>query len=318
MAVGTTRVVIAALIGNAAVAVTKFAAAAFTGSAAMFAEAVHSVVDTGNQMLLLYGIRRAGRPADAAHPFGYGKEIYFWAFVVAILLFSLGSGISIWEGIRKIAEPHPISNAYVNYIVLFLAMAFEAAAWTVAYRAFERERGNTPILRAVRQSKDPALFTVLFEDSAAMLGLLVALVGVFLSDRFGIHRADGAASLVIGGILAAAAVLLAIETKGLLIGEAASDELLEAVIGMTGQAGFVEAVNEVRTMHFGPADVLVNISVDARNSLMANEIEAEVSGLEARIKAAHPVVSRVFIEIQAARDSAGQIAPDDTGSAETA
>lgn len=318
MAGGTTKVVIAALIGNAAIAVTKFAAAAFTGSSAMFAEAVHSVVDTGNQLLLLLGIRRSARPADATHPFGYGKEIYFWAFVVAILLFGLGAGVSIYEGIIKIRNPHPISYAYINYIVIALAMLFEAAAWTVAYRAFDRERGNTPILRAVRASKDPALFTVLFEDSAAMLGLLAALAGVFLSDRFGIHRADGAASLVIGGILAVAALLLAIETKGLLIGEAASDELLEAVIGMTGQAGFVEAVNEVRTMHFGPADVLVNISVDARNSLMANEIETEVSGLEARIKAAHPEVSRVFIEIQAARDSAGQIAPEDTGSSEPA
>jgi cation diffusion facilitator family transporter len=318
MAGGTTRVVIAALIGNAAIAVTKFAAAAFTGSSAMFAEAVHSVVDTGNQLLLLYGIRRSGRPADSRHPFGYGKEIYFWAFVVAILLFALGSGISIYEGLHKIGNPHPISNAYVNYIVLALAMVFEAAAWTVAYRAFNRERGNTPMLRAVRQSKDPALFTVLFEDSAAMLGLLAALAGVFLSDRFGIHRADGAASLVIGAILAAAAVLLAIETKGLLIGEAASDELLQSVIGMAGQAAFVEGVNEVRTMHFGPADVLVNISVDARNSLTANEIETEVSALETRIKAAHPEVSRVFIEIQAARDSAGQVAAEDRGSAEPA
>ena len=318
MAGGTTKVVIAALIGNAAIAVTKFAAAAFTGSSAMFAEAVHSVVDTGNQLLLLYGIRRAGRPADAVHPFGYGKEIYFWAFVVAILLFALGSGISIYEGLHKIADPQPLSDAYVNYIVLGLAMVFEAAAWTVAYRAFERERGNTPILRAVRQSKDPALFTVLFEDSAAMLGLLAALTGVFLSDRFGIYRADGAASLVIGGILAVAALLLAIETKGLLIGEAASDDLLQSVIGLAGQAPFVEGVNEVRTMHFGPADVLVNISVDARNTLMAREIEAEVSRLEARIKAEHPEVSRVFIEIQAARDSADQIAPGDEGSAEPA
>ena len=318
MAGGTTKVVIAALIGNAAIAVTKFAAAAFTGSSAMFAEAVHSVVDTGNQLLLLYGIRRAGRPADAVHPFGYGKEIYFWAFVVAILLFALGSGISIYEGLHKIADPQPLSDAYVNYIVLGLAMVFEAAAWTVAYRAFERERGNTPILRAVRQSKDPALFTVLFEDSAAMLGLLAALTGVFLSDRFGIYRADGAASLVIGGILAVAALLLAIETKGLLIGEAASDDLLQSVIGLAGQAPFVEGVNEVRTMHFGPADVLVNISVDARNTLMAREIEAEVSRLEARIKDEHPEVSRVFIEIQAASDSADQIAPGDEGSAEPA
>lgn len=305
MAAGSARVVIAALIGNSAIAVTKFAAAAVTGSSAMFAEAIHSVVDTGNQALLLYGLKRAGRPADAAHPYGYGKELYFWAFVVAILLFALGAGIAFYEGFHKLLNPHPITNANWNYAVLGLAMLFEAAAWTVAYRAFEKVRGKTPIMRAVRQSKDPALFTVLFEDTAAMLGLVAAACGIFAADRLGLLWADGAATLVIGAILAMAAVFLAIETKGLLIGEAASPDLVEDIVGLAGQASFVEAVNEVRTMHFGPSDVLVNLSVDARDSLTAGDVEAAVSALEQRIKTAHPAVSRVFVEIQSA-----PVAPD--------
>ncbi len=303
MASGSRKVVIAAMIGNGLIAVTKFAASAFTGSSAMFAEAVHSVVDTGNQALLLYGLRRAARPADAAHPFGYGKEIYFWAFVVAILLFSLGAGISLYEGISKVRAPHGLENAVWNYVVLGLAMVFEAAAWWVAFREFNRVRGKVPILRAVRQSKDPALFTVLFEDSAAMLGLAAAFVGVFCADRLGIAWADGAASIAIGVILASAAIMLAIETKGLLIGEAADDAIVAEIVGMAGQAGFVDAVNEVRTMHFGPDDILVNLSVDARDTLTADVVEAGISRLETEIKARHPAVSRVFIEIQTARDS---------------
>jgi cation diffusion facilitator family transporter len=305
--------VIAALLGNGAIAVTKFFAAAVTGSSAMFAEAVHSVVDTGNQALLLLGLHRAARPADAHHPFGYGKEIYFWAFVVAIMLFALGAGISIYEGILKLMNPHPIRNAGWNYVVLLLAVVFEAGAWSVAWRAFNKERGDLPILRAVHQSKNPALFTVLFEDSAAILGLAVAFVGVFCADRLGLVWADGAATLVIGQILAVAAVLLAYETKGLLIGEAAEDGLVEELVGLAGQAPFVEGVNEVRTMHFGPMDVLVNISVDVRDTLTGAAIEAGVSALEARIKRLHPQVGRVFIEVQGSAASDAEIPEGDVG-----
>ncbi len=269
MAGGSRKVVIAALAGNALIAVTKFGAAAATGSSAMFAEAVHSVVDTGNQALLLVGLKRAARPADAAHPFGYGKEIYFWAFVVAILLFALGAGVSIYEGVAKLRAPHPMEKAGWNYAVLGAAFVFEAAAWTVAMRQFNAVRGKVPILRAVHQSKDPALFTVLFEDSAAMLGLVAAFVGVFCADRLGVVWADGAATVVIGVVLGLAAIGLAIETKGLLIGEAADEGLVADIMGMAGQAAFVDGVNEVRTMHFGPEDVLVNLSVDARDSLSA-------------------------------------------------
>ncbi len=311
MAGGSTKVVIAALLGNAAIAAVKYVAAAVSGSGAMFAEAVHSTVDTGNQALLLVGMSRAERPADAKHQFGYGMEIYFWAFVVAILLFGLGAGVSIYEGILKLRNPHPLESVTWNYVVIGIAIVFESGAWAVAWREFDKTRGRLPVIRALRQSKDPALFTVLFEDTAALAGLFTALVGVFCAHKLGWLWADGAATLVIGVILALAALVMAIETKSLLIGEAASPRLVEDIIGVASRAKFVEAVNEVRTMHFGPADVLVNLSVDARNHLTAGEIETGVSGLEAEIKARHAEVSRVFIEIQAAADSAGdELAPD--------
>lgn len=317
VAAGSTRVVIAALIGNAAIAAVKYAAAAASGSSAMFAEAVHSTVDTGNQILLLVGLQKAARPADARHPFGHGKEIYFWAFVVAVLLFGLGAGVSIYEGIIKLRNPHPLQNVRWSYLVIFIAMAFEAGAWLIAWREFSRIRGARPVLSALRQSNDPALFTVLFEDTAALIGLLVALVGVFCADRLGWLWADAVATLAIGGILFTAAVLLAIETKSLLIGEAADPNLVQAIIGLAGKASFVEGVNEVRTVHFGATDVLVNLSVDARDHLTAGEVEAGVSLLEDEIKARHPEVSRVFIEIQAASASAAEIADGDEGAAET-
>jgi len=215
MAAHGTKVVYAALIGNSLIAVTKFAAAALTGSSAMLSEGVHSLVDTGNQLLLLYGIHRAGRPADRRHPFGYGAELYFWAFVVAILIFAVGAGVSIYEGIAKIREPHAIESPVINYVVLALAMVFEAAAWWIAFKAFRATKGKLGWLQAVRSSKDPTIFTVLFEDTAAMLGLTVALIGIWGAATFDILWLDGAASVVIGLILAVAALLLAIETKGL-------------------------------------------------------------------------------------------------------
>lgn len=315
MAGGSKFVVIAALLGNAGIAVTKFVAAGFTGSSAMLAEAVHSTVDTGNQVLLLVGLSRSARPPDRRHPFGYGMELYFWAFVVAMLLFGLGAGVAIYEGILKLLEPHPIRNAGWNYLVLGAAMVFESLSWAAAWREFSRVRGKAPVLRALRQSKDPALFTVIFEDSAALVGLVIALVGVFLADRFGLLWADGAATLAIGLMLGLAALLLAIETKSLLIGEAASPGLVDDIIGTALQAGFVESVNEVRTMHFGPSEILVNLSVDARDSLSAGQIERGVAALEDQLKARHSSIGRVFIEIQSAAESAREIRDGDAGGA---
>ena len=215
------RVIYVALAGNAAIAVTKIVAAMLTGSSAMLSESIHSIVDTGNQSLLLYGMRRAGRPADERHPFGYGREIYFWAFVVAILIFAVGAGVSVYEGIHKIQHPTQITNVGINYAVLAIAMVFEGGAWWVAYRAFDSSRGRRSVIAAVRDSKDPSIFTVLLEDTAAMLGLLIAFLGIALGQWLDIPELDGFASIGIGCILAGAAMLLATETKGLLIGEGA-------------------------------------------------------------------------------------------------
>jgi cation diffusion facilitator family transporter len=292
------KVIFAALAGNSLIAVTKFGAAAFTGSSAMFSEAIHSAVDTGNQTLLLLGLKRAARPADERYPFGYGREIYFWAFVVAILIFALGSGISIYEGLRKIAAPHPVTDAYVNYIVLGLAILFETGSWWVAVREFNLTRGRRGYLEAVHISKDPSIFTVLLEDTAALLGLVVALAGIGLADLLDLPVLDGVASLVIGGILALAAVVLAYETKGLLIGEAAEPELIAGVRRAVDADGKIVRVNEVLTTHLGPADVLVNVSIDFRDDLTAREVEAAVSDMERAIKTDFPSVTRVFIEAQ--------------------
>lgn len=295
------RVIYAALIGNGLIAVTKFAASAFTGSSAMLSEAVHSVVDTGNQFLLLYGIRRSGRPPDDAHPFGYGPELYFWAFVVAILIFAGGAGISFYEGIHKIAAPEPISNAYVNYIVLGLAMVFEAGAWWIAFREFRASKGRRSYFQAVRQSKDPAVFTVLFEDTAAMLGLIVALIGIALAQALGLPVLDGVASVGIGLILAATAAFLAYECKGLLIGEAAGVEVRRGVEDIVrAQAGILR-INEHRTVHLGPEEVLLNLSLDFASALSADQLEAAIAEMEQEIKRRFPEIRRVFIEAQSWR-----------------
>jgi len=299
---GSKKVIYAALIGNSLISVMKFGAAFFTGSSAMLSEAIHSVVDTGNQGLLLYGIKRSKRPADDAHPFGYGSEIYFWSFVVAILIFGLGAGISFYEGVQKLMNPHPISNPYINYIVLSLAMVFEAGAWWVAYKEFGKVRGNFGLFEAVQRSKDPTIFTVLFEDTAAMAGLVAAMIGIASADMLGIIWADGAASITIGVILAGTAALLAYETKGLLIGEAASPELGKGVRAIVGRVEHVRHINELRSMHLAPNDILLALSLDFHDSLKAGRVEETVNQIEQDIKARFPDVKRLFIEVQSQRD----------------
>jgi cation diffusion facilitator family transporter len=297
----STRVIVAALVGNLAIAVAKFTAAGITGSSAMLSEAIHSLVDTGNQWLLLYGIRRSRRPPDASHPFGYGMEIYFWTFVVAMLVFALGAGLSIYEGYRHILDPRPLANPAINYAVLGVAALFEAAAWRIAFKEFNRRRGHVGLLAAVLRSKDPTVFTVLFEDSAALLGLVVAGAGVFLSRALESPLLDGVASVLIGLILAGTAWLLAYESKGLLIGEAAHPETVRAIRRMLDDDERVVRLNEVLTMHLGPRDVLLNLSLDFRDDLSAGDVERFISEMEERIKENHPEVNRVFIEAQSWR-----------------
>ena len=293
------KVVFAALAGNSLIAAIKFSAAAFTGSSAMLSEAVHSVVDTGNQGLILYGMKRAGRPADAAHPFGYGMELYFWTFVVAILIFAVGAGVSVYEGIEKILHPQAVTDAYVNYIVLGLALVFELIVWWIAVAEFRKVKGDLSTFEAVRRSKDPALFTVLFEDTAAVLGLAIAFIGIFLGQVLEMPVLDGVASVAIGAILAMTAAFLAYECKGLLIGEAARKPVVDGIRAIVAETPGILAVNELLTMHLGPADILLNISIDFTDDLDAMQVEDAISGLESRIKQAFPEVTRVFIEAQA-------------------
>ena len=303
---GSKTVIYAALVGNALIAVTKFAAAAYTGSSAMLSEAVHSVVDTGNQGLLLLGIARSKRPASPDHPFGHGMEVYFWAFVVAILIFGLGAGISFYEGFSKLADPHPVTSFTVNYIVLGLALIFEGVAWTLAYREFNRIRGSRSFLQEVRRSKDPTVFTVLFEDSAAMLGLLAAIVGLMATQLLHVAWADAAASIAIGVILALTALGLAYETKSLLTGEAAANSTTRAIQEMALEEPAVRALNDLRTVHFGPDDVLVALSLDFRDRSDLADVERTVRNLERKIKRQFPIITNIFIEAQAQEDHLDQ------------
>ncbi len=299
MASGSQKVIYAALIGNFLIAITKFAAAAMTSSSAMMSEGIHSLVDTGNQMLLLYGIKRSQRPPDKEFPFGHGKELYFWSFIVAILIFAVGAGVSIYEGIRRVLHPTPIESPHVNYIVLGLAMLFEGAAWVFALREFSEHTGRKGYIRAVQEGKDPTLFVVLFEDSAAMLGLVIAFIGVWLTQMTGILYFDGAASIFIGLILGATAIWLAYETKGLLIGESANPEVVNRIRELAESAPEIQHVNEVLTMHMGPQFILVNLSVEFVDSATADQIEAVIAKLDRGLKESLPRVKRVFVEAEA-------------------
>ncbi|MFO1171442.1 MAG: cation diffusion facilitator family transporter [Hyphomicrobiaceae bacterium] len=314
---GSTRVVIAALAGNAAIAATKMGAALFTGSSAMLSEAVHSLADTGNQGLLLLGMRRATRPADERHPFGYSMEIYFWSFIVAIVLFSLGAGVSIYEGIEKIRDPHPMSDAYINYIVLVAAMVFEAGSFYVAITEFNKLRGETPIVTAIAESKDAALYTVLLEDMTAMAGLVIALAGVIFADLGGYAVADGIASVAIGLLLGGVAVFLTWQTKGLIIGEAASGETVDGIRQLIAENPHVARINELRTMHLGPSDVLLAMSLDFRDGRKSAAVEEAIYEMERAIKTRWPEVRRVFLEVQSSdRHAALEALPSVTAPAE--
>lgn len=316
MASGSKTVVYAALAGNSMIAVMKFVAASITGSSAMFSEGVHSVVDSGNQILLLFGMKRATREPDQKHPFGYGMELYFWTFVVAILIFAVGSGISIYEGIKSLSNPHPVESPEWTYGVLVLAMIFEGAAWWVAFKEFQKTRGDQSWISAIRNSKDPTVFTILFEDSAAMMGLIIAFVGIFLSQALDMPILDSLASICIGVVLAFVAIVLAIESKGLLIGEAASPEIIADIRALVSNDKRITGLNEILTMHLGPEDILLAASVDFDDSLTADKVEQTITEFESVIKGKFPNVKRIFIEAQSWRQhhataiAAGEVSPE--------
>ena len=288
----------AALAGNGLIALIKFFASAYTGSSAMFSEAIHSLVDTGNQVLLLYGIKSSERPADKTHPFGYGMEIYFWSFVVAILLFGLGAGVSVYEGISKIQNPHPLTNQLVNYIVIGFALFFEGIAFLIAYRQLGKTKGSQSLMKTIRASKDPAIFVVLFEDFAAIIGLAVAGLGIYLGEVLNLPILDGIASIIIGLILAVTASCLAFEIKGLLTGEAASEETVSGIESIIKDESAVLYINEILTMHLGPEDILLNISIDFKGAMSSGNVEETITVLETNIKNKFPEIKRVFIEAQ--------------------
>jgi len=291
-------VIYAALAGNAAIALTKFFAATITGSSAMLSESIHSIVDCGNQFLLLYGLKRAALPPTPEHPFGHGLQLYFYTFVVAVMVFGVGAVISILQGIEKIAHPRTIDNVWVNYVVLGLSFLFEGGVWLVALKAFNKNRGRLGIIKAIQRSKDPTIFTVLFEDSAALMGLIMALVGIYLSQALNMPVLDGVASVLIGVILTLTAASLAYESQSLLTGESADPKTRDGIAAIANGEPGIERLNQNLTMHFGPNDVFVALSLDFKDSLNSAEVESTVSRIEQAIKKAYPQVTRVFIEAQ--------------------
>ena len=301
------KVILAALIGNFLIALTKFIAFFMTKSSAMLSEGVHSVVDTGNQVLLLYGLHRAKRPADEQFPFGHGKEIYFWGFVVAITIFTIGAGVSLYKGVHHILHPVPIVNPTINYIVLGCALVFEGAAWYFAFTEFTKAKGKWGYFQAVQRGKDPSMFVVLFEDSAAMLGIIAAFIGIFLSQVTGNYVYDGIASVVIGLILVGTAVWLAYEIKGLLIGESARPEIVKNVKEIAKSYPKIKHVNEVLTLHMGPEFILLNLSVDFADSISAGDVEETISRLDRHIKQTFPKIKRVFVEAEPMRAKSADI-----------
>jgi cation diffusion facilitator family transporter len=301
MASGSKKVIIAALIGNTLISITKFTAALITGSSAMLSEGIHSLVDTGNQVLLPYGLKQEEKPANENFPFGHGKEVYFWSFIVAILIFALGGGISVYEGIQHLQHPNPISKPLINYIVLGFALLFEGVAWYFASREFTRVKGKWGYVEAIQRAKDPSIFVVLFEDTAAMLGILVAFAGVALTQRTGILYFDGIASIIIGLILIATDTWLAYETKSLLIGESANRPVIHGIREILKSNTLVDHVNEVLTMHMGPDFILANISVDFKDHATADDIESVIAEMNRAIKKQNPQIKRIFIEAEKRR-----------------
>ncbi|MHA6643841.1 cation diffusion facilitator family transporter [Mesorhizobium sp. A623] len=297
---GSKVVIYAALVGNLAIALTKFAAAFFTGSSAMLSEGVHSLVDTGNGGLLLYGMHRAARPADRMHPLGHGRELYFWSFIVALLVFALGAGVSFYEGVTHIMTPEPVSNPKVNYIVLGLSFLFEGSTWWIALKEFHKTKGKLGWFKAVHVSKDPSVYTILFEDSAALLGLVVAFAGILAAELLDMPELDGVASIGIALILGATAIFLARESKSLLMGEPASPAMQKKILKIVQQDPAVQRANGVLTVHMGPQEIVAGLSIEFEDRLAAPEIEACVERLEARLKADVPEITSLFVKPQTA------------------
>jgi cation diffusion facilitator family transporter len=295
---GSRSAVVAAVVGNTAISVAKFVAAAITGSAAMLAEGIHSVADTGNQLMLLWGLGAAKRDADAEHPFGRGKEVYFWSFMVAVMLFAGGAVFAFNHGISAIRHPSELGDQTASVIVLVVSIFIEGFSFSVALREFNKVRGNRSTWRSIHDTKDTAILVVLLEDSAAMTGLLLALVGVGLASITGDPIWDGIATLAIAALLAVVAFVLAFETKSLMIGEAASRSDRAQIRATVLSHPNVEQVGRLLTMHMGPNDILVNLDVDLKANLGDEGIEQTIDDIETAIRQVIPEANNIFVELE--------------------
>jgi len=293
---GSKLAIYGAIIANVAIAISKFIAASITGSSAMLSEGIHSVVDSSNGLLLLYGIKKSKKPADKQHPFGYGKEIYFWSFVVAILIFALGGGIAIYEGVIHIMHPIAVENIKVNYIVLSMAILFEGSSLFVAMREFNGSFSFGGLLGKIKKSKDSAGFAVIIEDLGAIAGLLVALIGLLLGDYFNFEYADGIASIVIGFILTGMAIILATETKGLLLGESLDETEVKKIEKILVDESDILDFGLIKSIHFGPESVMLGLEVEFKDSLTIDKVEEKIVSLENEIKTCCPHIDKVYIE----------------------
>ena len=294
----STPAVYVALAGDLLVALAKSVASIWTGSSAMASEAIHSFVDAGNEILLLYGIHRAGRRADIEHPLGYGRELYFWSFIVAVLVFAFGAGFAVYEGVNHIRQPEPIQHPLVNYAVLGFALVIDGWSWLVSFKQFRAAKGELGFYEAFRRSKDPPSFMVLFENSAALLGLLIAAIGTFAAIALKQPVLDGVASIIIGLLLGATAALLARESKSLLIGEQADAHLSKSILAIAAAQPSVSQANGLLTVQLAPDQIVAALSLKFADNLRASEIEDQVIALEQKVRAAHPEVVLLFIKPQ--------------------
>ncbi len=301
MAGSSKKAIYGAILANTGIAISKFVAAFFTGSSAMLSEGIHSLVDTGNGALLLFGIQKSKKPADDQHPYGYGNEIYFWSFIVAVLIFALGGGIALYEGIEAILHPPQkveVEHMIWNYVVLGLAIVFEGSALRVALKEFNKNRGDKSFYQELVDSKDSSTAAIVIEDSAALLGLAFALICVALSHVTGNVYFDGLGSVLIGVLLISVSLFFATECKDLLIGEGLMEEDIKKITDILTAEENVIAYKRPLSLHFGPNEVLVNLDANFKDELTADEIELTIDRLESKIKATLPSVNRIFIEAE--------------------
>ena len=294
MATESRKAIVAAILGNIAIAVTKFIAAAITGSSAMLSEAIHSLVDTGNGSLMLLGVHKSRKPADEEHPFGHGRELYFWTLIVAILVFSVGGGMSIYEGTLHVSQPTAAENIWWSYSVLAIAFVFESVSWFFGWKAFAKERGTRGVLRTIHETKDPTTFAVVLEDSAALIGLVIAFLGVFLADQLRLPILDGVASIIIGILLCGVAALMLYETKGLLIGEGVDRKTLEDLRAIVSNDKDVELVKHLQTIYESADTVLMIIELRFKGSLTMHEVREAIRRVQKNIQTKYPLIKYIF------------------------